>query len=670
MEDRKTLKKIRLKDLPIDKEVVEHLDLLHIKTLFDLILSDAITDDERKRLKSSDKRINQIFKEKDNYIKNAALQRELDILISGISITNLPISKKTLIFLKKNDILTIGKLIKNQFYLDQLCKTTRNQYLDEIKEELLKTISFLQSNKLYFLSEEFKRTKKLNSYSDEMMLKWLEVEGSDCKLKDFYLSDEIFDKISALSVEKLPIPTIWTMKLVAHKIITIGDLFNIDAFEFKYISDLPQTAINNLNKIFLAISNQGMNYFFSDEYRANKNLMDSSEQEILSWLYSDLYNPDLKSGRLTMKLWAALKEKAKCEKIDSSIKKNEYYQFLSEKIKNRYDELKDIPIEDLYLSKIDDIKLIDKKINSVGQLFDYVLSNLSNGKLGFFSNSKILKTIISLTEKGIQYVEEKEKEEERKCIDKWTRRVARAKRNKKGFDYKTIEIIENLFEVSVIRYCKWTNLSHTGISNAISTKSELYGDTWTAKELTDTDIKNINKFIIYKTMNYKDKDVTGIFINKKNNLDKSEKDFVCLLEYEDEVKCFFSNEISEELKNKFWNEGFHWKNQLEISGCCDGEILTVFKKPYFFPKDSKYFARHAASRGMTVDEYSIFLTGFEYSRARKTDKDFIKVIEEYSKNGKVYFPMNRELAWLRSFISRNGYSVKEFVELFGYQYRY
>lgn len=670
MEDKEIMKKISLNDLPIAKELVERLNALHIKTLYGLIFSNVISNDEREKLRANDKRIDCIFKRKDNYIKKAIFLNELAQNVNYVSVTNLPLSKNTLISLRKNKIYRIGKLLKFKLNYDNILKSIPKRYWNETNEELLKTFNLLQFNKLYFLSNEFKQSKNLNSYSDKMMMQWLDNEGQIGKLKDYYLSNELFTKICDISVEKLPIPTAWVIKLVENNNRTIGDLFNIDAIEFDYIQYLPKTAIAKLNKIFFDLSFQGINYFFSNNYRVNQNLLTSSEQEILEWIYSDTYNYDLESENYYPGLLYALKAKAKSEKTDKELKQKEEDDYIIEHIKARYDELKDIPVEDLHLRQSVYSKLLDGDINNIGELFDFYLNKYTNKKVSFNKNSEVFKVIFELAEKGIDYINEKEDEEEQRYSDKYTRLFAKRRPNKKGFDYSVIEIINNLFDRSIIGYCKWVNLSHTGRYNAIAAKTELYGDVWTGKDLTDKDIESINKFLVYRTMNYKDKDVTGIFINNPNNIDKTQKDFVCILEYKDEVKCFFANELPEELKNKFLEAGFHWKNENEISGCCDGEILTVFKKPYFFPKNTNNFSKFANTRGMSAKEYSIFLTGFEYSRVHQTDKDFIKIIEKYSKNGKVYFPMIKELAWLRSLLSRNGYNIKEFVELFGYEYRY
>lgn len=71
---------------------------------------------------------------------------------------------------------------------------------------------------------------------------------------------------------------------------------------------------------------------------------------------------------------------------------------------------------------------------------------------------------------------------------------------------------------------------------------------------------------------------------------------------------------------------------------------------------------------MSVDEYCLFLTGKEYSTAQATvtDKKIIEFLNAHYSNGKLMVPSNNSTQWFRSFISRNGYSIDEIAELYGY----
>ncbi len=101
----------------------------------------------------------------------------------------------------------------------------------------------------------------------------------------------------------------------------------------------------------------------------------------------------------------------------------------------------------------------------------------------------------------------------------------------------------------------------------------------------------------------------------------------------------------------------------------DWRTVSILRKEYFMPNDSRIFKAYAKKRGMSIDEYSVFLTGkhFHLKNPNKVTDD--RIIEHLNKNcinGKIKYYPDQSDAWIKSFMSRNGYTTKEFLRLYGY----
>ena len=68
------------------------------------------------------------------------------------------------------------------------------------------------------------------------------------------------------------------------------------------------------------------------------------------------------------------------------------------------------------------------------------------------------------------------------------------------------------------------------------------------------------------------------------------------------------------------------------------------------------FRGYANARGMSVEEYSLFLTGAHYATGQitVTDDKIVEFLDAHYTNGRLLIPSNNSTHWFRSFISRNG----------------
>lgn len=87
-------------------------------------------------------------------------------------------------------------------------------------------------------------------------------------------------------------------------------------------------------------------------------------------------------------------------------------------------------------------------------------------------------------------------------------------------------------------------------------------------------------------------------------------DLSCIFVYENEIKCFFLADLPESLQQMIMDINFHRFSERELSGEADGDIVYCIKKPYFMPKYPEKFRINAQLRGLSADEYAIYLSGY------------------------------------------------------------
>lgn len=99
-----------------------------------------------------------------------------------------------------------------------------------------------------------------------------------------------------------------------------------------------------------------------------------------------------------------------------------------------------------------------------------------------------------------------------------------------------------------------------------------------------------------------------------------------------------------------------------------GEIVYILKEPYFRPFDMYKYRALAQRRDMSLDEYAQFISGVPYFGGKNiTDEQIIAFFEDNLFEGKVYISSDASNQWIRSYAYRNGYTLKSFVELYGYE---
>ena len=285
--------------------------------------------------------------------------------------------------------------------------------------------------------------------------------------------------------------------------------------------------------------------------------------------------------------------------------------------------------------------------------------------LGALSISQLQEQIELLYEQGEEYFQladegkntsEDSSESVDGTYDYWT--------SGKGFDFSVIDILTERFSFKPSWMTDWFGLSRQSIYNALEKRSSRRRGIWTGKELTDSEREILEELIESRSFDYNDKELTCSCMNDRQG------DLACVFVYENEIKVFFLKDLPVDLQQKIIDIGYHKFSERELAGESDGDIIYCIRKPFFLPKYPEKFRSNAQLRGMAINDYSLFVSGYPIGDARAvSDSQIISFFEDNLIDGKVYISSDPKNQWIRSLASRNGYAIKDFIELYGYESR-
>ena len=234
----------------------------------------------------------------------------------------------------------------------------------------------------------------------------------------------------------------------------------------------------------------------------------------------------------------------------------------------------------------------------------------------------------------------------------------------KGFDFAVIDVLTERFSLKPAKMTEWFGLSRQSVYNALEKRLPQRRSAWTGKTLSENELSILAGLIENKSFDYTDDEVTCCCMNNRQD------DFVCLFIYENEIKCFFLNDLPDEIREQVVAIKMHMYTERELAGESDGRVINVLTKPFYRPDNPERFRANAQLRGMTTDEYAVFISGYPYLDQRSvTDEQIIAFMQENMVDGKVYISSDPKNQWVRSIASRNGYTIKNFIELYGFESR-
>ena len=223
----------------------------------------------------------------------------------------------------------------------------------------------------------------------------------------------------------------------------------------------------------------------------------------------------------------------------------------------------------------------------------------------------------------------------------------------KGFDFSVIDILTERFSFKASWMTEWFGLSRQSIYNVLEKRLSVRSGIWTGKKLTDSEHVILEGLIESRIFDYNDERVTCSCMNDRQG------DLACIFIYENEIKCFFLKDLPDDLQQKILEIGYHKLSERELAGESDGDIVYYIRKPFFIPRYPEKFRSNAQLRGMGVNDYSLFISGYPIGDTRAvSDSQIISFFEDNLIDGKVYISSDPKNQWIRSLASRNGYAIK------------
>ena len=173
----------------------------------------------------------------------------------------------------------------------------------------------------------------------------------------------------------------------------------------------------------------------------------------------------------------------------------------------------------------------------------------------------------------------------------------------KGFDYSVIDILTQHFGFKPAKMTEWFGLSRQSIYTTLEKRSPARKSKWTGKSISEREIELLSTLVANNAFDYTDDELTCCCMNNKQD------NFVCLFIYENTIKCFFLKDLPNEIQEEIVNKKMHIYTERELACESSGRTVYVLTKPYYRPDNPERFRANAQARGMTTEEYSLFISG-------------------------------------------------------------
>lgn len=335
------------------------------------------------------------------------------------------------------------------------------------------------------------------------------------------------------------------------------------------------------------------------------------------------------------------------DKVQVEIENNPY---ICSNPSNIPEEIKSLSIDDMKLSPCLRNCLGRSGYSTVGEIMFMEKGNIDTiFGLGEKSISELSEVISRIEEEGIEYFAVPEPELEPIDPD-----------NLRTIDVKTVGNLIDNYGLKTKWVAQWYGVSGSWIREMLH-QDKKRGN-WLNRSLTEEDVDQI-KYMITKSLEiyHPSADKTLYFLNNHKD------DCAALIVSDHEIKCFYLSMLPDDLQEMIQMVKLESITPEEFSIIDEGEIVSVLKKDYFRPKDSARFSQLAQRRNMNSDKYCVFLTGMPLMShmCAVTDDRIVEFLRLYCKGGKIVMPPGETCHWFRAFISRNGYSVKDIVKMYG-----
>ena len=232
-------------------------------------------------------------------------------------------------------------------------------------------------------------------------------------------------------------------------------------------------------------------------------------------------------------------------------------------------------------------------------------------------------------------------------------------------DSQVLLILKNEYGLKYNWLCDWFGVTRQGIDQRIKKASRIRKGKWDGFSYTEKEEIALIEMLKNKQTKYCEGNIFYYFMKNNNG------NIAILLVNEDSIRCFFDEDIDGSLKEYIFSNRLNELEFREIEIGINGSEVSILRTMYFVPaqEDVYDYRSFAKKHGMTLEEYSIFLTGKPYrNHFEVTDEKICQFFDEHlNEDGKVYISSNPSNQWIKSYASRKGYSISEFIEFYGYQ---
>lgn len=232
-------------------------------------------------------------------------------------------------------------------------------------------------------------------------------------------------------------------------------------------------------------------------------------------------------------------------------------------------------------------------------------------------------------------------------------------------DAQTLLILKNEYGFKYTWICEWFGITRQRVDQKIKKAERTHAGKWDGFTYTDEEVLTILEMLKSKQTTYKKNGLFYYFL--KNAIGK-----IALVLVNDEcIRCFWDEDISGDLKEYILSNRLNELDFRELEIAANGVEVSIVRKIYFVPAkdEEKEFSAYAKKRGMSREEYAIFLTGKSYvNDFTITDVEICNFFDEHlTEDGMVYISSDSSNQWIKSYASRKGYGIADFIESYGYR---
>jgi hypothetical protein len=232
-------------------------------------------------------------------------------------------------------------------------------------------------------------------------------------------------------------------------------------------------------------------------------------------------------------------------------------------------------------------------------------------------------------------------------------------------DPKVLEILKNEYGLKYTWLCEWFGVSRQMVDQKVKKAKRNRDGKWDGFSYTDEEELAIIEMLKNKQSKFNEGSVFYYFLKNANG------NIALLFVNEESIRCFFEEDIKGNLKEYIHSNRLNELDFRELEIGVNGSEVSLLRTIYFVParEDLSDFSAYAKKHGMTKEEYGIFLTGKPYANDFIiTDEKICRFFDEHlNENGKVYISADPSNQWIKSYASRKGYRISEFIEFYGYQ---